>query len=73
MDDGHVQIKNENEFELIKIEVPDSKTMLSTNLDSVETWIKDFEKFELKHKVGDIVETELVETFQGTRLGIKKN
>ena len=70
---GRARIKNENEFELIKIESPDSKTMLSTNLDSVETWIKDFEKFELKHKVGDIVETELVETFQGTRLGIKKN
>ena len=69
---GHARIRNENEFDLIRIELPDSKTMLSKTLDSVETWIKDFEKFELKHKKGDIVETELVETFQGTRLGIKK-
>ncbi|MCB9198135.1 MAG: immunity 53 family protein [Flavobacteriales bacterium] len=70
---GHARMKNENEFELVKIESPDSMTMLSTNLDNVESWIKDFEKFELRNKAGDIVDTELVETFQGTRLGIKKN
>ena len=69
---GKAIMKNDTQFELVNIESPDSKTMLSTTLDSVETWIKNFEQFELGHKEGDIVETELVETFQGTRLGIKK-
>jgi hypothetical protein len=69
---GYAIMKNEFEFELIRISPPDSNTMLSKTLDSVETWIQDFDKFELKNKIGDIVETELVETFQGNHLGVKK-
>ena len=69
---GYAKIENEREFKIIRINTPDSRTMLSKTLDKVETWINDFETFELKNKEGDVIETELVETFQGTRLGIKK-
>jgi hypothetical protein len=70
---GYAIMKDENKFELIRIDTPDLKTMLSKTLDSVETWINDFDKFELRNKKGDLVETDLVETFQGPRLAIKKS
>jgi hypothetical protein len=68
---GRGVMKNETEYEITLINSPDSKTMLCETLDNVEAWINDFDKLELRNHIGDIVETELVETFQGTRLGIK--
>ncbi len=63
---GTAGMKDAGVFELISIDQPDYKTMHYKTLDNVETWIHDFEQFELKNREGDLVEIELVKTFKGS-------
>lgn len=58
-------------FELLQIDTPNDSDMLCESLDQVENWIRDFKSFQLNNKVGDVIQAELVETFQGVRLAVK--
>lgn len=59
---------NEHTFKIISIPNYDEKETLTETFDVIENNHQDFDKLHLVDKIGDLIQTTLINTFQGVRL-----
>lgn len=59
---------DDHTFEIISIQAPTLQTIHFKTLEEIDLKLKELDQYPVNYAIGEQVQTELIETFQGTRL-----